>query len=43
MKTRDKWCFLLYIPSGVDPMQLETEVRSELEKHNVSKISVDVV
>jgi hypothetical protein len=35
--------FLLYIPSGVDPMQLETEVRSSLKKHNVSKINVDVV
>jgi hypothetical protein len=35
--------FLLYIPSGVDPMQLEAEVRSSLRKHNVSKISVDVV
>ena len=35
--------FLLYIPSGVDPMQLETEVRASLKKHNVSKISVDVV
>jgi len=35
--------FLLYIPSGVDPMQLEAEVRSSLKKHNVSKIAVDVV
>ena len=35
--------FLLYIPSGVDPMQLEAEVRSSLKKHNVSKINVDVV
>ena len=35
--------FLLYIPSGVDPMQLEAEVRSSLKKHNVSKISVDVI
>src|SRR6266568_3427608 len=35
--------FLLYIPSGVDPMQLEAEVRSSLKKHNVSKIDVDVV
>ena len=34
--------FLLYIPSGVDPMQLEAEVRSSLKKHNVSKITVDV-
>ena len=35
--------FLLYIPSGVDPVQLEAEVRSSLKKHNVSKINVDVV
>ena len=35
--------FLLYIPSGVDPRQLEAEVRSSLKKHNVSKINVDVV
>src|SRR6478735_8954680 len=31
--------FLLYIPSGVDPRQLEAEVRSSLKKHNVSKIT----
>jgi hypothetical protein len=35
--------FLLYIPSGVDPMQLEAEVRSKLRKNHVSKIAVDVV
>src|SRR6266850_4048046 len=35
--------FLLYIPSGVDPRKLEAEVRSKLKKHNVSKITVDVV
>ena len=35
--------FLLYIPSGVDPRQLEAEVRSSLKKHHVSKITVDVV
>jgi hypothetical protein len=35
--------FLLYIPSGVDPRQLEAEVRSSLKKHHVSKIAVDVV
>ena len=35
--------FLLYIPTGVDPRQLEAEVRSRLKKNNVSKISVDVV
>jgi len=35
--------FLLYIPSGVDPRQLEAEVRSRLRKNRVSKIDVDVV
>ena len=35
--------FLLYIPTGVDPRQLEAEVRSSLRKHHVSKITVDVV
>jgi hypothetical protein len=35
--------FLLYIPSGVDPGQLEAEVRASLRKHRVSKIDVDVV
>jgi hypothetical protein len=35
--------FLLYIPSGIDPRQLEAEVRASLKKHNVSKINVDVV
>jgi hypothetical protein len=35
--------FLLYIPSGVDPRQLEAEVRSSLKKHHVTKIAVDVV
>jgi hypothetical protein len=35
--------FLLYIPSGIDPRQLEAEVRSSLKKHHVSKINVDVV
>jgi hypothetical protein len=35
--------FLLYIPSGVDPRELEAEVRSSLRKHHVSKIAVDVV
>ena len=35
--------FLLYIPSGVDPRQLEAEVRASLKKHHVSKIAVDVV
>jgi hypothetical protein len=35
--------FLLYIPSGVDPRELEEEVRSKLRKNRVSKIDVDVV
>src|ERR1700757_4801318 len=35
--------FLLYIPAGVDPRQLEAEVRASLKKHQVSKIAVDVV
>jgi hypothetical protein len=35
--------FLLYIPSGVDPKVLESEVRASLKKHHVSKIVVDVV
>ena len=35
--------FLLYIPSGVDPKELESEVRSKLRKNHVSKIDVDVV
>lgn len=35
--------FLLYIPSGVDPRQLEAEVRAKLRKNQVSKIAVDVV
>ncbi len=35
--------FLLYIPTGVDPRQLEAEVRSRLRKNRVSKITVDIV
>jgi len=35
--------FLLYIPSGVDPKELEAEVREKLRKNHVSKIAVDVV
>jgi hypothetical protein len=35
--------FLLYIPAGVDPRELEAEVRSKLRKSDVSKIDVDVV
>lgn len=35
--------FLLYIPSGVDPRELEAEVREKLRKNRVAKIDVDVV
>jgi hypothetical protein len=35
--------FLLYIPAGVDPKELEAEVREKLRKNHVSKIAVDVV
>jgi hypothetical protein len=35
--------FLLYIPTGVDPVELEAEVREKLRKNHVSKIDVDVV
>lgn len=35
--------FLLYIPAGVDPRQLEAEVRTALGRKQVSKISVDVI
>jgi hypothetical protein len=35
--------FLLYIPAGIDPKELEEEVRSKLQKTRVSKITVDVV
>jgi hypothetical protein len=35
--------FLLYIPSEVDPRELEAEVREKLRKNRVAKIDVDVV
>ena len=35
--------FLLYIPTGVEPRELEAEVREKLRKNHVSKIDVDVV
>src|SRR6476620_7684228 len=35
--------FLLYIPAGVDPRNLEAEVRSKLKRTDISKIDVDVV
>jgi hypothetical protein len=40
---KGRMVFLLYIPTGVDPAQLEQEVRSKLRKNNVAKIAVDVV
>src|SRR5216110_525922 len=40
---KGRMVFLLYIPTGVDPGELEAEVRSSLRKHHVSKITVDVV
>jgi hypothetical protein len=35
--------FLLYIPAGVDPKKLETEVRTKLGKSAASKIDIDVM
>ena len=35
--------FLLYIPAGVDPRKLETEVRTKLGKSAASKIDIDVM
>jgi len=40
---KGRMVFLLYIPIGVDPRRLESEVRSKLRKNHVSKIDVDVV
>jgi hypothetical protein len=40
---KGRMVFLLYLPTGVDPRQLEQEVRSKLRKNHVSKITVDVV
>jgi hypothetical protein len=40
---KGRMVFLLYIPSGVDPRELESEVRSKLRKNHVSRIDVDVV
>ncbi len=40
---KGRMVFLLYIPSGVDPRGLETEVREKLRKNRVSRIDVDVV
>jgi hypothetical protein len=35
--------FILYIPAGIDPRKLETEMRSKLKKSDASKIDIDVV
>ncbi len=35
--------FLLYIPAGVDPRKLETEVRAKLKKSDARRIDIDVV
>jgi hypothetical protein len=40
---KGRMVFLLYLPTGVDPTNLEHEVRSKLRKNQVSKIAVDVV
>jgi hypothetical protein len=40
---KGRMVFLLYIPAGVDPRNLEAEVREKLRKNHVSKIAVDVV
>ena len=40
---RGQMVFLLYIPSGIDPRQLEAEVRARRTKSHVSKITVDGV
>ena len=35
--------FLMYIPTGVDPRLLESEIRAKLKKSDIAKIDVDVV
>jgi hypothetical protein len=35
--------FLMYIPTGVDPRLLESEMRAKLKKSDIAKIDVDVV
>src|SRR6476620_7724065 len=40
---KGRMVFLLYLPNGVDPTQLEHEVRAKLRKNQVSKITVDVI
>ena len=34
--------FLLYIPAGIDPKKLETEMRAKLKKSDASKIDIEV-
>ena len=34
--------FLLYIPAGIDPKKLETEMRTKLKKSDASKIDIEV-
>jgi hypothetical protein len=34
--------FLMYIPTGVDPRHLESEMRAKLKKSDISKIDVEV-
>ena len=40
---KGRMVFLLYLPNGVDPTNLEHEVRAKLRKNQVSKITVDVI
>ena len=40
---KGRMVFLLYLPNGVDPTNLEHEVRSKLRKNQVSKIDVEIV
>jgi hypothetical protein len=35
--------FVLYIPAGIDPRQLESDVRAKLRKSHVSKVNVDMI
>lgn len=35
--------FIMYIPAGVDPRQLESEIRTKLKKSDLSKLDVDVM
>jgi len=35
--------FVMYIPTGVDPRRLESEIRGKLKKSDGAKVDVDVV